>query len=1149
MNDGMRDVRVAEVARLARRWLGTDALVRRQESDAWWAALALRCARAALATDPGAGSAEQARADAITAVTAALDLGMDAETASLPALLEQRAPAAFSLPPVRSMLRDAVDRLAPAGQGAEEAWSPLPADRDPVLTWPLPPARLSRYRALPRGMPAGRGSDEELPAERGLRLLVEHTRTGAPGTLDEAVTALERAVRTVASDSEAANGDLAWALLQRHTRSELRADLDSSVEHAMVAGVFDRDDEGGDARTPVWQAVLGFALLTRYELTGGPADLDNAVGALRRSVRALHALTGSHPDLDAVTSALADALLYRHDLTGASADLRLAGELVFAPEQPVAYAPSVYAAFLEDGDPTALNDAVEEARSALVRIRDEIRRPWALNGLAGFLLARYAALHDPSDALAAVARLQEARALLPAGTTPYATVLVNLAHALTAGPERDTAEAVRLAAEALDTPHISVRLEGQALELLCSLAELPGRPDGRGLAPDVLDHRLTALLERGSDAPADPRRTALRWAQARLRRGSGRPAEGLALARAVQEDRVWDVLAQPDAGESFRRARRALAEAAELAVWMEEDGEPREAFAAIESARALTVLAATEPDPVSARLSALGSDELLGRWRLARTSTPTDRAPSRLPSARRAGGAGHGPDVPPELREEVRGALLPAAGAGPQDFLGRPAPAALAEPLHALGADAVVHLVAGRGRTPGLALVLHATGEVASLVLPQLCEQAHELRRFTRAHDECLRSPGDRTADSAWRKALRQVCDWSWKAAVHAVLDHLSSRTELPAGRVPHAVFVPTGVLGLVPWHAACRKHGGARRYAVEDMCLSYASSASALDGFARRQRAVPDGTGLVVADPLGDLPHARQEGADLHRWYYSKGSRLGRSGAADVLPATPRAVLGAMLPDGDGAGGPAVVHFACHARSCVPASESHLVLAGGQRLSVGGLLARARPPAAHGRSPLVVLSACATAVPGDQYDEALSLATAFASAGASCVIGTLWTVGDEHAARLMTDFHHFLNLDGLPAAESLRQSQLRALARARGRTASSGASARTRAEDPAHWAAFLHYGAGFPGPGGVRRDPEAEAWSGPAPEELGPHGLGQASGTRAPLFSRMPGRERSEVVWICPRSDCARRAAGDAKAPFDEDTCPDHPSLALRRE
>lgn len=54
---------------------------------------------------------------------------------------------------------------------------------------------------------------------------------------------------------------------------------------------------------------------------------------------------------------------------------------------------------------------------------------------------------------------------------------------------------------------------------------------------------------------------------------------------------------------------------------------------------------------------------------------------------------------------------------------------------------------------------------------------------------------------------------------------------------------------------------------------------------------------------------------------------------------------------------------------------------------------------------------------------------------------------------------------------------------------------------------------------------------------------------TRSPIFARMPGGERSEVVWLCPEADCPYQAKGDAKAPFDEDTCPRHPRQALRRE
>ncbi|MDV9199488.1 hypothetical protein, partial [Streptomyces sp. Wh19] len=101
----------------------------------------------------------------------------------------------------------------------------------------------------------------------------------------------------------------------------------------------------------------------------------------------------------------------------------------------------------------------------------------------------------------------------------------------------------------------------------------------------------------------------------------------------------------------------------------------------------------------------------------------------------------------------------------------------------------------------------------------------------------------------------------------------------------------------------------------------------------------------------------------------------------------------------------------------------------------------------------------------------------------------------------------------------------------------------RTRAEDPLHWGAFLHYGRGVPGALGPHPGPEAEAGC-----AAGRNG-GRTAQTRSPIFARMPGGERSEVVWLCPEADCPYQATGDAKAPFDEDTCPRHPRQALRRE
>ncbi|MFE1366573.1 CHAT domain-containing protein [Streptomyces anulatus] len=903
----------------------------------------------------------------------------------------------------------------------------------------------------------------------------------------------------------------------------------------MIADVFDQPPESDSALAPPWEAVLGMALLTRHELTGGSEDLDNAVAALERSASRIG---NDHPDRDTVLSTLADALLCRHSQREDPADLRRAGELRYDVEQYHSFATARFAAYLSSGDMDALHEAVTVGTTAAEQTRDPAQRAWNLNNLAGYLLARYEAHRDPDDNTAAVGCLDSARELLRRGTAPYAMVSLNLARALMTGPAPRRWRTFRLASEVLETPQAPPALQAQSLELICAVAEFrDGRSSLSGESAEDLEQRLGALEERLYLELADARASSLRWARARLRWEAGQHEESRELAQDVLAGRVWDVLVQSDPADAYRWAHRALDEAAEIATWFSADDLPEEAFASVESARGLAVHAAAGTDPVAARLAALGSEDLRGRWLLARENTAL---PARSGLHREL-------DAPPvarqdlrRLRAEVREILTTRGRTGSSlaDLLGQASVRDLAEKVRAVDADAAVHLVAGRGSRPGRALILHAAGDVTTLSLPYLCEASGKLRRFALAHDLCLRSPGNR-AISEWTKALRGLYGWTWQAVVGPLLEHLSSRPELTDRSVPQLVLVPTGILGLIPWHTARRKADGPGwRYAIEDASFSYAPSVGSLNSFGDRTPAQLDGGGLVVADPSGDLPHARLEGGDLHRWYYAKGPRLGRSGDPGALPATPRAVLGALLPDTTSEK-PAVAHFACHARNCAPASESHLILAGGQQLTVGTLLRSIRPTGGR-EGPLVVLSGCATAVPGDRYDESLSLATAFASAGAAAIIGTLWAVRDEAAAQLMTDFHHFLNLDGLPAAEALRQTQLRALARARRRTTGGSTAARTRAEDPMRWGAFLHYGRGF----SASSQPHPPLYT-----EVGDRGSERTAATRSPIFGRMPGHERCDVVWLCPEAGCAHRAMGDAKAPFDEDTCPWHPRQALIRE
>ena len=139
-----------------------------------------------------------------------------------------------------------------------------------------------------------------------------------------------------------------------------------------------------------------------------------------------------------------------------------------------------------------------------------------------------------------------------------------------------------------------------------------------------------------------------------------------------------------------------------------------------------------------------------------------------------------------------------------------------------------------------------------------------------------------------------------------------------------------------------------------------------------------------------------------------------------------------AALPHGNSAGA-SLLHFGCHGRAAIPVLDSHLDLGeestAGQEGKKGGLAvrdilsqARTRPPAAGG---LVVLASCLSDRTEADYDEALTLATAFLSAGAAGVVGARWRVEDGQTALFMAIFHGYLNLSGSTPAQALRSAQL----------------------------------------------------------------------------------------------------------------------------
>ncbi|MFD5441507.1 CHAT domain-containing protein [Streptomyces tendae] len=911
-----------------------------------------------------------------------------------------------------------------------------------------------------------------------------------------------------------------------------------------------------------WTGAFVTTLRLSFERQGSLTRLERLITVLTHALES-PALPELSPTRMAWLGTLGEALLWRFEISNAAYDLRTARAFLGRARSFAALAAAHYAEYLRASDLRALDDAVLTAVAA-VRAAvgpDGAHLPAAFE-LAQCLLARADVLRAPADATVAADLLKHCLLWSDQPSETLALQTVEYGRALLTAHDLRTFPAT---AHDEDDPHGVHALDTAAMALIDVLVDPRFHERVKTRAASYLERAMAVATERMARAERRGQRDYGQstetevWRRARAvldeRAAShGRPRRPRTTAElrnnveAIRDEmhhRVVEVVMGHPGSGPVEQARLVAAETDVLARWCLEAGERHAALEVIESGRAVLTAAAAGADVLGARISRLGLRSLRGQGLDTELTVYSD-------------GSASGSSVPyRQLAEIVREQRLLPLPEGMRESLrdvfndvaSVPTPGDISEWCGSLGIDAVVHLLAGRHC--GWALIVHRNGHITSLRLPLLLLHAPELLSFTAAHNEQLRvgEAVNPPADSSWRKALHGVCDWAWKAAIRELYEHL---TAVGIEDTPRVVVIPSGTLGLVPWHAARHRAktpgGWEHRFAIESVAFSYAPSAHALSWYTLRAFLPLTGSGVVVVDPTMDLPHARQEGEDLYRWYYSKGRRFGGSGEPGSVPATPRAVLSA-LSDPVGSPAPAypVAHFACHARSRALAAESHLVLANGQRLSVSSVLDRLRW-ASQGPSlgPLVVLSACATAVPGAHYDGALSMATAFGSAGAAAVVGSLWAVDDAATAALMRDFHTLLNLEGLPPAEALRTAQLRALREARAGTRGKKTRAKAPAGDPSYWAAFVHQGLGYTAP---PEDSVSSAVS-TLPERWGTSSDTEAStdgpGLRLPIFASLPGPDPSALVWTCPVADCSEEANGDMDSPFDADCCPVHPGNAF---
>jgi CHAT domain-containing protein/tetratricopeptide (TPR) repeat protein len=282
--------------------------------------------------------------------------------------------------------------------------------------------------------------------------------------------------------------------------------------------------------------------------------------------------------------------------------------------------------------------------------------------------------------------------------------------------------------------------------------------------------------------------------------------------------------------------------------------------------------------------------------------------------------------------------------------------------------------------------------------------------------------------------------------------------TELHCSRV---ALIPTGVLGILPVHAARYQRDGRAVNLLDEVDPSYALSARVLLAAHNVGLASEPERLLVAVDDTvpetAHLPWAREETAALERIFPGRTRRL------TAAAATKTAVL-AALP------GATHVHLACHGNyDANQPMQSSLQLAADERLTLRELFDGRRLAGVQ----LVVASACESAVSDvvQAQDEALGLPAGLAYAGARTIVGTLWSIPDRSTELLISRFYvnHLL---GDPDGSEGPMAPARALAKAQQwlRDAEpAGVQQFTRDlattpatasfNHPAHWAAFVVYG------------------------------------------------------------------------------------------
>ncbi|MER7987948.1 CHAT domain-containing protein [Streptomyces noursei] len=938
-----------------------------------------------------------------------------------------------------NLLRAAVPRLAPDDALRQPGHALLGS----VLTilqehqperYDLTEARHHLERAL-----------DDCPADHPMRGDLLHHLAHATLVDERAAPDLEGVDRTLALLNESmrmppptpgfgsqTHGAYAAALSQRHALSHSADDLDASIRHLTAAF---RQTPADDLNRIIYLQNLAVGLYQRY-LAGG--DLQD----LHTAHRYLHEV---HAALDGGAVASETRHLIERD----------------RPHLEHGLVQLQFTLALNSRDAAGMAAAVAAERRVLDALAPE--DPWRLPVEAdyGLMLMVHSAFGGTArDRLDGLLLMVDAVEALPPEDPHRPRLLLRTAGALlmtsyTPYRARGIAMAERMLQDTLATaaPESQEGLRASALYalLLHHRSRHTGAPGDADRAVEVA-RAARDLIRTRAPSPLSTLLGNVLADALRARSAPGDDAAGRRTGIAALREAATVVLLQATAEPALHMARTAADRALQIARWCLADGDLTGAVEALELGRGQVLHASTTTADVPALLRAAGRGDLADEW-AGQGGRRTAAAAADLEALLGGPGSllgtlseGAEPPLPDDLRQRALTALA-RSDAGTA-LTTAPTPEAIAATLRAAGVHALVYLLPPGGAgylsaeaaSCGAAVILTHDGRLDTLDLGLLRQQSlRHLHTYREAHrhrqDTLARltpdDPEHRAAHARWSAALQELCDWAGPTVMGPLTRAPLIRA---AGPEPHLVLVPFGELGGIPWHAALLssglRHGGRPVRAVERLTLSYAASARQLQDVLGRPRLPLGAAPVVVGNPDDSLPGAATEARQIRAALYPRGLLLGKVRGADGA-GTPGEIL-AALP-GRQRPGASVLHLACHA---VPSASSpldaHLALApdGGDgaapegRLSIREILhqAQGRPPDAPGG--LVVLDACVSDHAADDFDEALTLSTAFLAAGATGVIGSRWEVPDGQTGLMMYVLHDHLR-KGAGPVHALRQAQL----------------------------------------------------------------------------------------------------------------------------